>query len=59
MKKTSRWQCYSGMRYDWVSHKASQLADAARAAGRAEPAFGYSAADWQEAEECWARGDSI
>ena len=59
MKKASRWQSYSGERLDWVTSKALQLADDARKNGRAEPAVGWSDADWTEAEERWARGDAV
>ena len=59
MKKPTRWQSYSNERFDWVTTKALQLADDARKNGRSEPVVGYSAADWQEAEERWARGDAI
>mgnify|MGYP003348464391 CR=1 FL=1 len=59
MKNPTRWQCYSGERFDWVTSKALQLADNARKNGRVEPAVGWADADWQEAEERWARGDAV
>ena len=54
-KKTPRLQSYSNERFDLVTALALQLAADARANGRPEPAYGYSAADWRAAEEKFDR----
>lgn len=50
-----RLQNYSNERFDRVTTIALELAATARKNGRAEPAYGYSAADWRDAEEKFDR----
>ena len=55
MKKTTAdswpWQSYPGENFDRITALALQLADHARANGRAEPQYGYSHDDVLRAKE--------
>ena len=52
MKKTiAPIQSYSGDNFDRITTLALFIADCERAAGRAEPQYGYSRGDWLRAEE--------
>lgn len=44
-------QFYSNENFDRVTTLAFFIADCERAAGRAEPQYGYSRGDWLRAEE--------
>ena len=48
-------QSYFNENFDRLTVLALQIADDARANGRAEPAYGYSRGDWEEAKERFTR----